>query len=516
MKAFTYGEAMPTVKLPSGKDVQLDRIPEGAGDSDVMREILRLGAATIDDFYPRPNIGAAQDRAVQAVADELNPLERQLVGTRETLRTAAGRIASLFGGDEYAAEQERNRELTKHVTGPEATVGRILPMFAGARTPGGYIPQATTGAITGALTGETPEGGAMLGAAGGAGGTLLGNLLGRGANAIRGNWATRAVSGTDDAANALRSFQDEGGRMYPSQASTSETLKLVDKNAAQNFLLGSAYRRISAANTKLLTEAGAKAAGVESSTLGPTALRQIDDVISSEFRSVADMIEGGIPLHPGISDDIASLLRKGDIKPHAEALATGKLTGRQYMDIRSKLLGITRGSSDKVKQAWDVIEDLDDSVQEVAPAAFKARYAMARERFKNLLTLEKYRRGVSGGQINARTMDAAAEEIFGKQYTRDLPTLLPETKRFHTILRAMADPRMDPLTGGSQTGANLSSLLTAGGLGGITAANPILAAMLAGGAYAGTPALLAARAAPGFGQAGGQLGRVTPNILDSQ
>ncbi len=497
------------VTLPNGET--LYDVPTGVSDKAIMKEALRLGAATTRDFYPTINIPAKADEAVRKMADKLGPIDRFSIGLRESIRTAAGRINEVLGleGENFISPEQaqRERELTRHVTGPSALSGRVLPTIATtARVPGGVAPSGAAGVATGYLTADDPITGALLGGAGGVGGTLLGSLLGRAAKSYAGKWAERTVQGTDDTANTLRQFQEMGGRLTPSQASGKPVSRMLDNAMTSNPVTAGAYRTIADKNKRMLTTLAAKAIGVNSDDLGPTALRAADDFLSNQFDDVAKRIKE-IPVDTAMVDDITRLLRKGDVKPHLEALAVGKLSGRAYMNLRSKLLKVTRSTKDTADEAWDTIDDLDEIVEGLAPEGYKEAYAAARERYKTLLALDKYRRGVTGGEVNAQTLEGAIEKVFGKQYTRNLSTRLPETKELFTAVRALADPRMAAHLGGSPTAERLMPWLAlTGGL-----LNPAIAGT-AGALHVGSRALLAAPA-PVASQIGGVAGRLTPNIF---
>lgn len=507
------------VRLPNGKILR--GVPEGTSKQDIMQKAIGAKLAYAGDFLGGP-IDIIGERK-KAVGEFLTPIEKFAGGVRNTTSRAAGRINEFLGvGGEGSIfgpapeETERNiREMSPG--GGWETAGEITPIVAGGAGLGsGFVPQMAYGAASGGLTADDPKMGAALGASGAGLGTLAGRSIGRLGQGLRGNWADRAVQGADETSDSLRRLNDLGFKFTPGQASGKLGRQMADEVMATNVVLGSAHRSIAKYNTDLLTRYAAKAVGVSTDDIGPKALSAMDDAISQTFDDVARQVNN-IPV-PNITRTVADdLLPKRTLDDLG--ISSGVLSGRKYMNLRSELLSITRNAREqaKVKAAWDAIDELDNTVEQMAPQGFKAAYAAARERFKTLLTLEKFKRGVnSDGKINAKTVDSAAQDIFGKMYTRGQKSLLPETQDFLDALRGMASDRMTTNLGGSQTAARASLLGTTGLLGtaGWGLGGPLGAAGALGGAYGVSRAALAAPAPMAFGQVGGGLGRMTPYALE--
>lgn len=503
------------VKGPDGHIYPVTH-PDGASDEEIISYAQRM-------VRPDP---------VQKVADSLNPMQRAAVGFNETVGTAAGRVAGLLGGidnkaaellgqeqpapgplDKFSDQMARNRELTSKVGGASAFAGRVAPaIIGGVGIGGGLGSQAAYGAATGGLTAEDPMIGAGLGAAGAGLGNLVARSGSRIAQGLRGKWADRAIQGTDETSNSLRGLARLGFKFTPGQASGKLGRQMADEVAATNVILGSAHRDIARHNQDLLTKYAARAVGVNTDDIGPKALQAMDDAISQSFDDVAKMVNG-VDVPPEVAKLADDLLPVRTLKDVGLSNG-GPISGRQYMSLRSKLLEVTRNAREhaKQKEAWDAIEQLDDAVERVAPGEFKGLYAAARERFKTMLTLEKFKRGVnSDGKINAKTADSAAQDIFGKMYTRAQKPLLPETGDFLTALRGMASDRMTTNLGGSPTAARVSLLGTAGLLGFAGGAvSPAAGVAAIPAAYATSRALMSAPSSIASRHIGGGIGRMLP------
>ncbi len=497
------------------------RNADKAGDVDAAKqiaaEIVRMRSAGPID------VEANRAKAVGECVESLPVYERFGIGVREPIARAGQRVERLLGIEQTPKQRTGPAapippEQTSEANDVATNIGRAVPAVAAlSRVPAGVLPSATAGGAYGAITGEDPQSGAVSGAVGGAAGSIAAGVIGRAAQGVAGNWANRAVQGADDLVQTLDDFQRLGGKLTPGQASGGRATQFVDEALANNPLTATPYAAIERNNQVVLNRTVQRALGVASSKtdeIGPSALRAADDVINREFRAVASQIPE-VQLPAGAADDISDLLSARTVKPFLEKLQAGTITGRDYMDIRSKLLDITRRvGSDKVDDAWELIESLDDAAEAIAPEGYKAAYAAARERFKTLLAIDKYRRGVSGGNANALTLEGAIRSVFRKQYTRGAPTLLPETSDLFTVVRAMSDPRLTALTGGSPTAKRLMPAFTAGALGAGGYAAPLETAALAGGAMLGSRGYLAAPTAPVVRRIGGVAG--TAAGLESQ
>lgn len=495
------------VELPNG--VVIKDVPDGTTKDEIRRRAVFAGLAKPEDFPSREPIDVEANRrvALKEFGKTLSPVERFGIGVREPIATAGAKLDRLIGKPNE--EVERGLEYSREVGGVAAGVGRAVPAIATlGRVPAGIVPSALAGGAYGAATSEDAASGATAGAIGGAAGSMLAAGAGRAVNGIVGNWATRTVKGSDDLVKTLDDFQKLGGRLTPGAATGGRATQFADDALSNNPLTATPYAAIEKNNQTVLNKTLSRALGItgKADEIGPSALRAADDVINQEFNAVASQLPV-VPLQAGSADDIADLLSARTVKPFLAKLQSGQITGRDYMDLRSKLLEITRRQgSDKVDDAWEAIEALDDAAEAVAPASYKPAYAAARERFKTLLSVDKYRRSVTGGDANALTLEGAVRSVFKKQYTRDAATVLPETSDLFTALRAMSDPRLTALTGGSPTAKRLMPLLTAGALGGGAYANPAIAGAVAGGAVLGSRGYLAAPASAAVRKAGGVAG----------
>lgn len=497
------------VRLPNGKILR--NVPEGTSRREVMEKAISARLAFAGDFLGGP-VDVLGERK-KAVGEFLSPIEKFGGGIRNITSRAASRINETLGLDGTvfgppAEEVERNiREMSPGGFAEGAgEMAALLPtMRLGGRS---LVGNTAVGAGLGALTAEDASMGAGIGGAASALGSGLGRLGGRMVNAVQGKWGERAVKGADEASDYIRRFQGLGGRLTPGQASGGKAMEMIDNAMTSNPLTAGPYRSIADQNQGLLTRLAAKAVGVNTDNLGPRALQSADDFISKQFNDVADQLDA-VPIPEGLGDDITGLLqnRSREIRPFLDEMGSGNLSGRTYMSLRSKLLDITRGNSDKVDDAWTAINAMDDAVEDVAPEGFKQAYSAARERYKSLLSLDRYNRALSEGQANPKTLENAVRRVFGKQYTRDRGTLLPETQEFFDAVRAMSYPRMSPKTGGSPTAERMMPWMIGAGV----PLSPGLAGF-AGTTWFGARAALAAPASTGAVKTGAGLGRLAQHL----
>lgn len=504
------------VRLPNGQVIR--NVPEGTTQAEIIKKSVAAGLAKAEDFYNADyNVGEAiqaqNQQAFQQIASELSPVEKFSIGARETIRTASGRInealglSGAFGDPEQYA---REREATQAVTGPFAFAGRVAPIVAGTGRFGATLPKAVaSGTVSGALTADDPVEGAIMGGVGGGVGYGVGAGIGRMANSMAGRFAERTIQGTDDTAKALREAQRLGFRFTPGTASGSKTMQQFDAAMTSNPVTRTAYSALEEHNSRLLNHYTAKAIGVNADDLGPSTLAAADDFLSQQFDDVARMVRG-IDVD-GLQDDIINTIKRpNETKAYLDELATGKISGRTYMDLRSKLLAITRGSSDRGDDAWNLIDQLDESVGKVAPPGYKEAYAAARERYKVLLALDKYANGIKGGDARAVSLNNALRRIFGKSYTRARTSNVPEVDNFLKSVRGLAEPRTQAPFGNSGTTDRFLPWAILAGL----AYDPTMtAAALTGGAAAAARGAVGA-ASPTGAQIGSAVGRTLPQITD--
>ena len=497
------------IRLPNGQVIS--GVPEGTSREEVMRKAIQAGLATYQDFSPSPDVKAAGEAAVQRVADQQSPLARYAIGGREAINTAAGRIAGIFGDDSYQAETERNRELTDKVTGPEAFVGRALPVVAGtARIPGGIGAQTAGGAAAGGLTAKDIETGVALGALGGGGGAAAANTIGRTFNGITGQFADRVARGADEITNYIRRFQQLGGKLTPGQASGGGPARYVESALARFPLTAGAYRQMQNTNVGVLNRTAAKAIGQDADNLGPTVLRRASQALGREFDDIARET-GSVAMPAEFAEDAAYVLPKAFVRRFEKALGDGSLSGLQFQQIRRRAAEIMSKGGDKAPDAAELVDALDEAFLSQAPRNVVRRYSAVRERWRNLIAIERYRRGVTGGDVNPLSMEGAVESIYGTTYRRDLGTRLPETQDFFDSVRVMADPRMQPQFGTSGTAENLSPWLLGGGATAGFLTDPVTTSAALGAGYA-LPRAIMAQPAPLAGQVGGAIGRQLPQF----
>lgn len=519
------------VQLPNG--VTISGVPDNFKKLDVIQLAIRNGLAKPEDFpvensianSPNPaNIKGAEDVAVQNVADSVtNPINRYAIGAEETMRTAGGRVASALssvlpnsvssalGLPQEAATAEQNRQLTSKVKGITADIGRAVPAMLGGARFGGNIGSAIgSGAAIGALTsGDNAAQGAVEGAVGSGLGYGVGNVVGRAANAAAGQFAKRAISGTDDSSVALRKAQDLGFRFTPGTAADSRVLRSLDAAMTSNPITSSPYSKLQQHNTQLLNQLATRAMGVEANDLGPSSLAAIDQHLSNQFDAIAGMIPK-VDVEPSVKTDLHDILPASFLKNYSTEIADGSLSGKSYMAIRSRLLQVTRSNSDKSDNAWDVINALDDSMSKDTPGALKYFYNKTREQYKVLVAVEKYANNIKGGDLKEGNLNNSLRKVFGKSYSRGRGASQKATNDFMDAVMAMSDPRVGAPFGNSGTADRLLPWAIVSGL----ALHPTpetLGAAAAG--VVGSHALLGAPS-QAASQIGAGLGRGTPQVLN--
>jgi len=529
---------MTDITLPNGEVIT--GVPEGTSKDEIMVKALQSGLANYQDFYPSESPVDVLGNRQQALGDFLTWPEKLGGGIRNVTSRVAGRInEAIQGGGNLAMPstrgmyQEGPRELG--MLGPEPaeterniaemspgggweTAGEIAATLPLARIPigkgaQGYGQATALGGATGALTADDPAMGAALGTVMTPALMAGGDIAGRVAGSHLGKFAERTVKNADDyLANAMRRFQELGGRFTPGQARGGDMLRNAETGLSRVPLASSAYRGLYAQNQRRLTNIAAKSIGESADNLRPDVLNRASGNIGSKFESVARQIDR-IPIDPTQAQYLPSAGPPQMTAKFADYFNKGYLTGREYLNIRntSKGLGkIAKGNSDKADAASTMLDYLDEQMGAVASDSTKALYRTAREQWKNLVSLTRGK-AISSGQINHQSLQGNLVRNYDNSYIMDRGTVLPDTQDLFDFVRVMADERTSmafPSPGTAET------LMWGGlGAGSIVPGGAEALAPLAGAAYVAPRTILgapseAARAA------GALTGRTVPLLTN--
>ncbi len=266
------------------------------------------------------------------------------------------------------------------------------------------------------------------------------------------------------------------------------------------------FKKLYTDNLKVLTRTASKAMGQTFDDLGPSNLNRVAQSLGNTFDDIGRQIKS-VPVDPAMSRALKDSLPTLTARKFTAQVATGRLTGREYLKLRSKLGEVARGTSPRADEASALIDALDDSVANVTPKALQAAYAKVREQWRVLIAMEKYQHEIKGGLVQPSQAFGALRNIFNKSFSRNTGKVSQETQDLFDVVRALNDPRMKAAFGDSGTAQNLAALAAPTIPAAAAAMDPTAGALAAAGI--GT-AMLAPRVllgAPGGGQVGGAIGR---------
>jgi hypothetical protein len=183
----------------------------------------------------------------------------------------------------------------------------------------------------------------MYGAGGSVIGAGIGGAIGRTANASRDKFAEHAIQGADDGAGFLRRFQELGGRLTPGQASNSPAQRWVETGVFRSPFSVGTFKKLYEGNLKVLTRTAAKAMGQSCDDLGPSNLNRVAQSRGATFDDVGRQIKS-VPVDPAMSGALKDSLPTLTARKFTAQVATGRLTGREYLSLRSKLGEVARGN----------------------------------------------------------------------------------------------------------------------------------------------------------------------------
>lgn len=480
-------------------------VPDEVTDAQLAARMGPMDGGGYQMGRPR-DLAAADAAAVAGVAADLNPAERLLIGMREPVRAAGARLEAAAGFPGAYQQYKQEAPLLEQVPGALPAVGSAVSNMASAALPGGIFAQILGQAGVGGMTARPGQeaSGAMWGMLGELGGQALGRGIGV-VNQIRGGmgaptFARRAVKGADAGADAAREAQDLGFVLTPGQASGGGAERLLDATASRAFPTRGVYERVANHNRDLLNQYAANSVGSNATDLGDVSRAKIADDLGAEFRAIAqggaDMSVDEVnhilgaarrafpdvwagPSGAQLADQImGSLAHSGRVGSVVDP-ATGAVTQKASMLPPDEVMALRERVSKMARQAWangadhtgealsTVLDRMDDTLTGGMGLGAKARYAQAREQWRNLIALERPGVLTTEGNVNPQAAMRSYEQVFGTAATRDGPgrdALNAATQRMIKANRALQAQRMRPIVGTSGSAEQGQLAAVVGGL----------------------------------------------------
>ena len=423
---------------------QLERIRDQAAGQRASEDILREPQTNPEEvpgfLRGGPAMGAAAMSLLQRIGNRISP-------------------GQPFGEDNL-------QQMRETFPGETSAVEIGLPMAATGGIPGGAMVQTGIGALTGALTADDPVAGAVTGGGLSAGGAMAGNIIGRIGN------ARAALQQTDEAGRLLRNMENLGFELTPAQRVGNIATRQLEAGLKSNFLTSGAFERTLTRNQRLLNRIAARAIGQNADNVGVVVRDQAADAMGEVFDSVGDSVPT-VEIAGAFADDLAQqglparFLQNIDLNNPA-----GVITGREAMTLRSKLGTASRAAwrnGDDVTGTVldDLIDELDARMN--VPDDVAAEWAVARERWRNLLTLERGASISAEGNVNPQSLLRAQRNFFRERpntafLQQETVDLLDATRG--AASRAFGD--IVPSSGTAERSALQSAFRQAGeGLGGL-------------------------------------------------
>jgi len=276
--------------------------------------------------------------------------------------------------------------------------------------------------------------------------------------------------------------------------------------------------------------------------LTPQVLGDAARKIGNIFNAVARQVESFpirnthpalLALAPKLGAKVTSILKPKPVpgvKPKPGAI-NDSISGQQYINLRSamtdrasRLFSSDAAAADDIVQA---ISLLDDAFELAAPQGAKAALRIARERYKNLMTLRGMGEVRQAGNVTTRQANQRLSMNYGSTFDyMNTGTLLPGTRAFMKTVRQAELSRFPVGNSGTASRALAGSALLAGGAaiaGGDMETIAGLAALglvpsLAGRANVALSSVLSGAAIPAVTTVGGVLGQAAAaqHLLESE
>ena len=311
----------------------------------------------------------------------------------------------------------------------ETAIAEIGAPLATAAIPGGLAVQTGVGAATGGLLADDAGSGAVTGAAGSVIGAGIGNMAGRAMNRMRG--VAAAVSQTDEAGRLMRNMQDLGFELSPGQMTGNRVTRLAEASLKSQPFTAGAFSRQLMRNQKNLNRIAAKAIGQNADNVGVLVRDKAADALGEVFDNVGRSVDA-VDIPTAYMDDLKQI---GIPKRYLANLglkdeAGGLITGREAMSLRSRLGKAARSAWRKGDDVTGTV--LDDLVDELdgrmaVPDDVAEEWSLAREQWRNLITIEGGAALSAEGNVNARSLLTQQKKVFGqrpsaylRQETKDL------------------------------------------------------------------------------------------------
>ena len=333
-------------------------------------------------------------------------------------------------GQDTLAEQRR-------LFPTETAVGESLLPAATGLVPGGLAVQTGLGALTGGLTADDAQSGAAMGAGFSVAGAAAGNLAGRAMNRARG--VLNQIGGGDEASRLLQRLQDLGFELSPGQITQNRGTRLLEAGLKSQPLTGGAFGRMLTRNQQNLNRIAARSIGQNADNVGVVVRDRAANELGAVFESVGESVDS-IDLPLAFLEDLQGQGLPGRFLKNTGigGEAGNIITGQQAMSLRSQLGKASRS-------AWrngDAVsgEVLDDLILELdgrmaVPDELLEEWAIARERWRNLITLEQGAALSAEGNVNAASLLRNQRKVFGQ---RPSGQLMPETRDLLDATRGTA------------------------------------------------------------------------------
>ena len=389
-------------------------------------------------------------------------------------------IQALFSGAErddelraIEAQQDAERRLIREEYPIATALGAAAPGMAsmffpqGRTLAGGLAANAAYGAAEGLINLGANDSSqiddAVVGGIFGAGGDLAGRLIGRVFNGVKGLVNDiKAPRGAPD--NPLAAQAEELGiptlgsqRLAPG-SQEQVAMSALERGAESSILPPTIFKEVAEGRAATFTDAALDAVGIspgQFDTLGADALRQATDNLSDEFGDIARLSSESAPLNIGEqlgkrlakTGQIRELIGRGEFP----GLEKGILSGSEYNVARRALAQdaakkAAKGDYEIADRLFKDVEVLDDLIKDSLPPDTLARFARAREQYRNLRILNKSGVINSDDTVSIRNLNRALRQDtgYGALAREGRPAVNPETDRLIEVARVGADPTLVP------------------------------------------------------------------------
>ena len=426
-------------------------------------------------------------------------VEAGLINAGATFEKAGDALSDLFGiGSQDQRTQNyqdrQNLDAVKAEAPVSSFIGGIAPNIAAAPLAGtALLPNLAMAGVEGFLDYD-PNQGAIARTAKGVAFGGLGYGVGHYASKVG-----KGVRNLIDKANMpditpeAQKVLSRGGFVSLADKFGSDAGRTFEAGASKNPLMRAAFAAGDEQNQTVVNKAAAKAIGLTDDMLPGGKLT--DNVLEGRQAQLEDafenMIEAGskgndIGIGEKIAADVVEIMKpkltSTKDNPMFKRLSKGTMQAGDYQGIRSKLTGrLTKAFDNKDLADADTIgqtiDALDNSMGEILSPDDMAKFARARQDWRNLIVLRKHNVVNAAGDANLRSTSRAFKSEYGSSFSN--PNLKrsqinDETFDLFGTLKDFTNNNVRPIVGDSGTGgANIANELQndviAAGLGDQTA-----------------------------------------------